>query len=81
MIKKNKIILVFFVFLVILAVMQFTVQQIIGFDCYLHIKNAEIIKQEGFIEEFPWAENTILADDYADIHILFRILLIPFTFF
>ena len=81
MIKKNKIILVFFVFLVILAVMQFTVQQIIGFDGYLHIKNAEIIKQEGFIEEFPWAENTILADDYADIHILFRILLIPFTFF
>jgi len=81
MIKKNKIILVFFVFLVILVVMQFTVQQIIGFDGYLHVKSAEIIKQEGFVKEFPWVANTILSDDYADIHVLFRIFLIPFTFF
>jgi len=81
MLKNKKIILVFFVFLVILAIMQFTVQQIIGFDGYLHVKAADVIKQEGFIKEFPWAENTILAGDYADIHILFRILLIPFTFF
>ena len=81
MIKKNKIILVFFVFLVLLGIMQFTVQQIIGFDGYLHIKSADIIKQEGFVKEFPWVENTILAEDYADIQVLFRILLIPFTFF
>ena len=77
----KKIALVFFMFLVILAIMQFTVQQIIGFDGYLHIKSADIIKQEGFIQEFPWAENTILASEYADIQILFRVLLIPFTFF
>ena len=81
MLKNKKIILVFFVFLVILAIMQFTVQQIVGFDGYLYIKTADIIKQEGFIKEFPWAENTILADNYADNHMLFRVLLIPFTFF
>jgi len=61
--------------------MQFTVPNIIGFDGYYHIKTADIIKQEGFIEEFPWAKHTILSDNYADIQILFRLLLIPFTFF
>ena len=65
----------------LLSVMQFIVPQIIGYDGYLHIKTAEIIKQKGFIKEFPWAEHTILSDNYADIQILFRILLIPFTFF
>ncbi len=77
----KKLILVFFVFIIILSVMQFTVPNIIGFDGYLHIKAADIIKQRGFIEEFPWAKHTILSDNYADIQLLFRVLLIPFTFF
>lgn len=79
--KNKKIVLVFFIFVVILSIMQFTVLQIIGYDGYLHIKAADIIKQEGFIEDFPWAKHTILSDSYADIQIFFRILLIPFTFF
>jgi len=61
--------------------MQFTVPQIIGFDGYYHIKSSEVIKQEGFIKDFPWVENIILADGYADIQILLRVVLIPFTFF
>ena len=52
MFKKNKkIILVFFIFLVILSIMQFTVPQIIGYDGYLHVKAADIIKNKGFIKE------------------------------
>ena len=78
---NKKIIIVSIVFLVILSIMQFTVPNIIGFDGYYHIKTAEIIKQEGFIKDFPWAKHTIFADNYADIQVLFRILLIPFTFF
>jgi hypothetical protein len=79
-IKNRKIILASIVFLIIFSVMQFTVPNIIGFDGYYHIKTAEIIKHEGFIEEFPWAKHTIFSNNYADIQILFRILLIPFTF-
>ena len=79
--KNKKILFVFIVFLIIFSVMQFIVPNIIGFDGYLHVKAAEIIKEEGFIKEFPWATHTILSDSYADIQILFRILLIPFTFF
>ncbi|MBW2976563.1 hypothetical protein KY347_03905 [Candidatus Woesearchaeota archaeon] len=52
---------------------------IIGFDGYYHIKTADIIKKEGVIKEFPWATHTILSDNYADIQLLFRIMLIPFT--
>lgn len=77
----KKIIIAFIVFIVIFSIMQFTVPNIIGFDGYYHIKTADIIKQEGFIKEFPWAKHTIFSNNYADIQILFRILLIPFTFF
>jgi hypothetical protein len=76
-IKNRKIILAFIVFLAIFSVIQFTVVNIIGFDGYYHIKTADIIKKDGFIKEFPWAKHTILSDNYADIQILFRILLIP----
>ena len=78
--KNEKILLVFIVFIILFSIMQFTVPDIIGFDGYYHIKAADIIKKEGFIKEFPWAEHTILSKSYADITILFRILLIPFTF-
>ena len=79
--QAKKALLVFIVFTIILSIMQFTVPNIIGFDGYLHIKAADIIKNEGFIKEFPWAKYTILPDNYADIQLLFRLLLIPFTFF
>ena len=78
---NKKIIIVFIVFFVIFGIMQFTVPNIIGFDGYYHIKVADIIKEQGFIDEFPWAKHTILSNNYADIQILFRIILIPFTFF
>src|SRR3989344_8547293 len=79
--QAKKVLLVLIVFITILAIMQFTVPNIIGFDGHYHIKAADIIKKEGFIKEFPWAKYTILSDNYADIQLLFRILLIPFTFF
>src|SRR3989338_2994379 len=79
MMLNKKIIIVFIVFLAILSIMQFTVPNVIGFDGYYHIKAADIIKKEGFIKEFPWAKYTILSENYADIQLLFRIFLIPFT--
>ncbi|MBI2134943.1 hypothetical protein HYU09_03055 [Candidatus Woesearchaeota archaeon] len=78
--KIKKIILAFFFFLILLGIMQFTVPYIIGFDGYYNIKAAEIIKEKGFVKEGIAPENTILNKNYADIQLLFRILLIPFTF-
>jgi len=79
--QTKKVLLVFIAFIIILSIMQFTVPNIIGFDGYYHIKAADIIKKEGFIKEFPWAKYTLLSDNYADIQLLFRLLLMPFTFF
>lgn len=78
--KITRLIIVFLVFALLLGIMQFTVPYIIGFDGYYNIKAAEIIKDKGFVKEGIAPENTILANNYADIQVLFRILLIPFTF-
>lgn len=79
--KRNKsIFLVFLLFLVIISIMQFRVKEIVGFDGWLHIKMADIIKEKGFIKEFPYTTESILAKNYADTQLLFRVLLIPFTF-
>ena len=78
---NKKILIAFILFLMLFSIMQFTVPNIIGFDGYFNIKAADIIKKEGLIREFPWAEHTILAEDYADVQFLFKILLISFTFF
>ncbi|MBI2650994.1 hypothetical protein HYX01_00835 [Candidatus Woesearchaeota archaeon] len=77
----KKIIAAFIFFVIAFSIMQFTVPQIIGFDSYYHIKAASLIKEKGFFKDFPWATHTILFNNYADIQVLFRILLIPFTFF
>src|SRR3989338_102445 len=72
--------IVFLIFLGLLSLFQFSTPYIIGFDGHINIKTADLIKENGFFREFPWAEHTILSSNYADIHLLFRILLIPFTF-
>jgi|TARA_B100002003_G_C14147363_1_gene551785 MFS family permease len=79
--KNKKIVLAFVVFLIIFSILQFTVPNIIGFDGYFNIKAADVIKEEGLIREFKWTEHSILSNEYADLQFLFKILLIPFTFF
>ena len=78
--NNKKLFLVFLLFLIIISIMQFRVNEIIGFDGWLHIKMADIIKENGFIQQFPYTTESILADNYADLQLLFRIILIPFTF-
>ena len=63
------------------SIMQFSTPNIIGFDGYWHIKMADIIRNDGLVYEFPWARETILADDFADVHLLFHLMLVPFTLF
>jgi len=77
---NKKIALAFVFFLVYLGLLQFTTDNIIGFDGFSHTKSADIIKEEGFIKEFRWLPFTTLFYDYANIQILFHILLIPFIY-
>lgn len=79
--RKNKsLFIVFILFLIIISIMQFSVKEIIGFDGWLHIKTADIIKNQGFIKEFPYTTESILNQNYSDLQLGFRILLIPFTY-
>jgi hypothetical protein len=62
-----------------ISIMQFTVPEIIGYDGWLHIKSADLIRNNGFTKQFPYTTESILSQNYADTQFLFRVLLIPFT--
>ena len=54
---------------------------IIGIDGYYHIKFAWLMRQDGLRLEFPWLPLTILnPQDFTDHHLLYHVLLVPFTF-
>jgi hypothetical protein len=70
--------------LVVLVALQLATPNLIGNDSYFHIRYAEVVRQagvRGFPPAFPWLPLTILAPDrYADHHMLYHVLLAPFTF-
>ena len=49
------------------------------FDSYYHVKMAELIRDNGIPQVFPWLQFTILRDSYVDHQLLFHIILIPFV--
>jgi hypothetical protein len=48
-------------------------------DGYYHIKVASLIRQHGFVTEFPWAAFSAWRDTYVDKELGFHLLLVPFT--
>lgn len=50
-------------------------------DSFYHVKMALLMRERGFIRDFPWLEFTILKDYYTDHHLLYHIFLIPFVSF
>lgn len=70
--------------LAVLAGLQLATPNLIGNDSYFHVKYAEVVRRaglRGFPPDFPWLPLTILAPDrYADHHMLYHVLLAPFTF-
>ena len=50
-------------------------------DSFYHAKMALMIRDQGFVHEFPWLRETVLAEHYVDHHLLYHILLIPFVSF
>jgi hypothetical protein len=69
--------------LAVLVGLQLATPNLVGNDSYFHIKYAEVVRQagmRGFPPAFPWLPLTILAPDrYADHHMLYHVLLTPFT--
>ena len=69
--------------LLVLVGLQLATPNLVGNDSYFHIKYAEVVREaglRGFPPAFPWLPLTILAPDrYADHHMLYHVLLVPFT--
>jgi hypothetical protein len=54
---------------------------IIGIDGYYHVKFAYLMREHGLRLDFPWLPLTILNERaFSDHHLLYHILLIPFTY-
>jgi len=49
-------------------------------DSFYHLKMALLLKERGFVADFPWLPFTTLAKAYADQHLLYHWSLVPFIF-
>jgi len=49
-------------------------------DDWYHIRAAEMLRQDGIRRDFPWMARSILNENFCDLHFLYHVLLIPFTF-
>ena len=74
-------ILLFVIFIVGMAVIQFSTPNLPDNDGFYHIKLAWLMRTEGLKPDFPWLPLTILNErEFYDHHFLFHVALIPFTF-
>lgn len=67
-------------FVLFLALVQFSTPDLPDNDGFYHIKLAELMRTEGLKPDFPWLPLSILnAREFYDHHFLFHVALIPFT--
>ncbi|GAB4497017.1 MAG: hypothetical protein OHK003_04160 [Anaerolineales bacterium] len=73
--------LLFILFFIGMAVIQFSTPDLPDNDGYYHIKLAWLMRTEGLKPDFIWLPVSILNQkDYYDHHFLYHVALIPFTF-
>lgn len=70
---------------VVFSIVQWASPSIVGIDGFYHIKAAWIMQRQGLGVllpiPFPWLQTTILNPaEFTDHHLLFHLLLVPFTF-
>ncbi|MBM3120805.1 MAG: hypothetical protein FJZ97_01305 [Chloroflexi bacterium] len=64
----------------LLALVQFASAAPVGVDGYYHLRLAQVMRQVGFVPDFPWLPLTILSPHaYYDHHFLYHVLLMPFA--
>ena len=69
---------------IVFSLVQWATPGIIGVDGYFHIKISRLMLEQGwkilFPLDFPWLQLTVLnPDEFTDHHLLFHLLLAPFT--
>jgi hypothetical protein len=80
--KKYQPLIIFFIALLAFSVLQFSFADFLGHDGYYHAKMALLIKEsKGLVHNFPWMHYTIFNDNFAEHHLLYHLLLVPFIAF
>jgi len=73
--------LLFILFIVFMALVQFGTPNLPDNDGFYHIKLAWLMRTESLKPDFPWMQMTILnSEEFYDHHFLYHVALIPFTF-
>ncbi len=73
---------IFLLFIVGMALIQFSTPDMPDNDGFYHIKLAWLMRTEGLKPEFTWLPLSILnPQEYYDHHFLYHVALIPFTYF
>ncbi len=73
---------IFLLFVLGMALIQFSTPNMPDNDGFYHIKLAQIMRTEGLKPEFSWLPLSILnPQEYYDHHFLYHVALIPFTWF
>ena len=52
---------------------------LLGVDAYFHLRFSAIMAEQGLVRDFVWLPFTIYAENFTDDHLLFHLLLIPFS--
>src|ERR1044071_7141298 len=79
--KRLLPIALFLLFLLGMALIQFSTANMPDNDGFYHIKLAWLMRTEGLKPAFPYLPLSILNEDgFYDHHFLFHVALIPFTF-
>lgn len=74
-------ILLFVLFFVGMAIIQFTTADMPDNDGFYHIKLAWLMRTDSLKPDFPWLPLSVLSEkEFYDHHFLFHVALIPFTF-
>jgi len=74
-------IVIFLLFFLGMAIVQFATLDMPDNDGFYHIKLAYLMRTEGIKPDFSWLPLSILnAREFYDHHFLFHVFLIPFTF-
>lgn len=48
-------------------------------DSFYHARITELISQQGLLYSFPWLQFTTLAQQFTDHHMLYHMMIVPFT--
>lgn len=79
--KRTVSILLFILFFLGMASIQFATPDMPDNDGFYHIKLAYVMRTAGLKPDFPWLPLSILnVREFYDHHFLFHVLLTPFTF-